>query len=336
MDSITHIALGAIIGDALAGRKIGKKAMVLGAVAQSLADVDFIAAFWLDTAHDVVAHRGITHSLLFAVTVGLLFAWVGRRRWHGAQMSFGWWFLFAFLELFVHIFIDAFNAYGTGLFEPFSHYRVSFNVLFVADPFFSVWLGIACIALVILKGGSRWRRFWIRFGLILSCCYLYYCLLNKYRIDRWATEDLHAQHIVYDRYFTTPTPLNNWLWYIVAEDSTGFHTGYLSLLGHRHLVQWSYFPRNDSLLGPLKQREDVRTLRRFSQGYYTVERWGDTLVFNDLRFGQMRGWENGNARFVFHYFLQQPGGNAVILQRGRMAGWNKQSFRAFIRKIEGE
>ncbi|HEY4205166.1 MAG TPA: metal-dependent hydrolase [Puia sp.] len=336
MDSITHIALGAIIGDALAGRVIGKRALLLGAVAQSLPDIDFVASSWMDTAHDVMAHRGITHSLLFVVVVGLLFAWVGRQWWRGAGKSFGWWFLFAGLELFIHIFLDAMNAYGTGWFEPFSHYRVSFNILFVADPFFSVWLGISFVVLLFLKNHSRRRVFWVRFGLILSCCYLYYCLLNKYRIDKWATEALHRQQIHYDRYFTTPTPLNNWLWYIVAEDTAGFHTGYLSLLGHRRNVQWNYFPRNDSLMTGLRSRPDVRELIKFSNGYYTVERWNDTLVFNDLRFGQIRGWENGNARFVFHYFLQQPGSNAIILQRGRFSGWDRRAFHAFIRKIEGE
>jgi len=336
MDSITHIALGAIIGDAIAGRKIGKMAIVLGAVAQSLPDIDFLASSWMDTAHDVMAHRGITHSLLFVVVVALLFAWIGRRRWHGANMSFGWWFFFAGLELFGHIFMDAFNAYGTGWFEPFSHYRVSFNILFVVDPFFSIWLGISLAALLFLKSRSRWRGFWIRFGLIMSCCYLYYCLLNKYRIDKWATESLHAHHIQYDRYFTTPTPLNNWLWYIVAEDSAGFHTGYLSLLAHTRKMQWNYFPRNDSLLHNLPAREDVRELLQFSQGYYTVEQWGDTLVFNDLRFGQIRGWEYGKARFVFHYFLQQPGENEIILQRGRMAGWNRHSLQIFLEKIRGD
>ena len=83
-------------------------------------------------------------------------------------------------------------------------------------------------------------------------------------------------------------------------------------------------------------REDVRELMRFSQGYYTAEQWKDTLVFNDLRFGQMRGWENGQARFVFHYYLQRPGDNEVILQRGRFAGWNRETIRVFIRKIRGD
>src|SRR6266567_8568264 len=155
MDSITHIVLGATVGDALLGRRLGKKAMLLGALAQSLPDIDFIASSWLDTSHDVAAHRGITHSLLFVIVVGLLLALAAERRWRHAGISPGRWVFFFILQLWIHIFLDAFNAYGTGWFEPFSHYRVSFNVLFVADPFYSVWLGISFLALLILKRGDR-------------------------------------------------------------------------------------------------------------------------------------------------------------------------------------
>ena len=79
-------------------------------------------------------------------------------------------------------------------------------------------------------------------------------------------------------------------------------------------------------------------LLRFSQGYYTLERWKDKnkVVFNDLRFGQMKGWEFPQAHFVFHYFLQAPGDNKVIVQRGRFAGWNMQTFRNFVRRIRGD
>ncbi len=54
MDSITHIVLGATIGELVAGRRLGKQAMLLGAIAQSLPDIDFVASFWSDTAHDVL------------------------------------------------------------------------------------------------------------------------------------------------------------------------------------------------------------------------------------------------------------------------------------------
>lgn len=338
MDSITHIVLGAAIGEVLAGKKLGKKALLLGAVTQSLPDIDFAASFWLDPARDVWAHRGLTHSFLFvAVMTPLLSVLAGRSRLiqpEAPGMRRRDWWLFFGLQLFVHIFIDAFNAYGTGWFEPFSHYRVAFHVLFVADPFYTIWLGIAFIALLFLSAKHPARRKWAWAGILLSSAYLGYCISNKIRIDAHAKEDLRAQHHPYTRYLSTPTPLNNWLWYIVAEDSGGFYTGYRSMFDHQPAT-FRFQPRAARLLQPFLQHPDVSCLLRFSQGFYTVEEWGDTLVFNDLRFGEMKGWEDPKARFVFHYYLQYPGGNGLIVQRGRFAGWDRRAWRIFIRRIKG-
>ena len=63
-------------------------------------------------------------------------------------------------------------------------------------------------------------------------------------------------------------------------------------------------------------------LKTFSQGFYTVEHWGDTLVFNDLRFGQINGWEDPKSRFAFHYYLSHPNDNDLIVQRGRFEKFN--------------
>jgi len=45
LDTLTHIALGAIIGEAIGGKKLGKKALLVGAAVQCLPDIDFFASF---------------------------------------------------------------------------------------------------------------------------------------------------------------------------------------------------------------------------------------------------------------------------------------------------
>lgn len=334
MDSLTHIVLGAAIGELLAGRKLGKKAMLFGAAANSLPDIDFVASFWMPTAQDVWAHRGITHSFLFVTVMTPLLTFLAQRMSPNIGMTRRRWYLFFSIELLSHLFIDAFNAYGTGWLEPFTHWRVSFHVLFVADPFYSVWLAITFVALLILRAHHPLRRKWALAGLLLSGCYLLYCISNKMRIDRHVQADLQAQHHPYTRYFSTPTPLNNWLWYVVAEDSGGFYTGYRSMFDHQP-TQFRFQPKAKHLLKPFMDHPDVHYLLRFCQGYYTVEEWGDTVVFNDLRFGEMKGWEDPKARFVFHYFLQRPGQNEIVVQRGRFAGWDRRTLRIFIRRIRG-
>lgn len=335
MDSITHIALGACMGEAFAGKQLGRKAMLWGAMAQSIPDIDFITSFWMNTSSNLLAHRGFTHSFLFCAIITPLFALLAERLHRPHNINLAKWILFFGGTIFIHIFIDAFNNYGVGWFEPFSHQRISFNTIYVADPFFSIWPGIACVGLLFFKRSFPKRKKWWRMGLGLSSLYLLFCLFNKYKINAEVKDILQKQQISYTRYFTTPAPLQNWLWYIVAGNDSGYYVGFRSLLDSKKETSFQYFPRNDSLLRPINNHEDLQQLIRFSQQFYTVEKWSDTLVFNDLRFGQVIGWQKPKEKFVFHYFLQHPDENAMVIQRGRFEGWNWQTAKFLLRRIWG-
>jgi inner membrane protein len=324
------------MGDAFAGKQLGKRAMFLGAVAQSVPDIDFIASSWLNTSENLLAHRGFTHSILFVLMITPLLALLAER-WHRPHnISLRRWMLFFGVQAFIHLLLDGMNVYGVGWFEPFSHHRVAYNWIFVADPFYSVWLGIACVVLLILKYNHPRRWWWRKFGIGLSTVYLLYCGLNKIKIDSDTRDVLKKQQISYNSYFTTPTPLNSWLWYVVAANDTGFYIGYRSLFDKERKIDFHFVPRNDSLLKPVSNHEDLQKLLRFSKGYYTVQNRNDTLLFNDIRFGQMIGWNDRNAPFVFYYYLQHPADNDFVVQRGRFARWDKDAFRSLLRRIGGQ
>jgi inner membrane protein len=335
LDSLTHIALGACVGEAFFERGFGKKAMLWGALAQSIPDIDFISATWMDTPESLLAHRGFTHSILFALLIVPLFALVADKVHRPHNIRFRKWLLFFASEIFLHLFIDGFNNYGVGWLEPFSHQRFSLNTVYVADPFFSLWPGLACIILFALNRYHPKRGFWWRFGVILPLVYLGYCTVNKISMNRNVKEILARQHVPYTSYFSTPAPFQNWLWYVVAGNDQGYNIGYRSVFDRDRTINFHYFPRNDSLLIPIAGQEDLQRLIRFSQNFYTVEKWNDTLVFNDLRFGQMIGWQDPGQHFVFHYFLEDPNDNRLVVQRGRFTGWNRDVLISLVRRIKG-
>lgn len=335
MDSLTHIVLGACIGELIAGKKLGKKAMLLGALAQSLPDIDFVASFWLNTSSDLLAHRGFTHSVLFAILISPVLALLSERWHHKHDVGFRTWLLFWGIQIFIHLFIDSFNAYGIGLLEPFSHHRFSFNTIFVADPLFTIWPIIASVALLVINKTSKRRRWWAKFGLVLSSVYFTCCVLNKVLIDNTVRAILKERQITFNRYFTTPTPLNNLLWFVVAENDSGYNIGYRSVFDKNNSIAFRYVYRNYTLIKPLRGDVELQHLIRFSQGYYTAEMWHDTLVFNDLRFGDMAGWKYPDAKFVFHFYLQPPQENKMVVQRGRFAGWDKDVIFSLLRRIKG-
>ena len=337
MDSLTHIAIGAVIGDAIAGKKLGKKGMLWGAFANSIPDFDVIASLWLTMDRNLLAHRGFTHSILFALLLTPLLAWLAYK-WHRSRgISYLAWTLFFAIQIFCHMFLDTFNNYGIGWLEPFSHRRFSFNTIYVFDPFITLLILIAALALLLIRSASLKRKFWHKFGIIAPAVYLAYCSYNKLTVDAEVRSIMNKQKISYSNYFTTPTPLNSWLWYVVADSDSGLYSGYRSVFDSKDTIQFTWFPKNDHLLSTLATNEENRSLdnlKRFSQGFYSIQQWNDTLVFNDLRFGQIVGWHDPNERFVFHYFVQHQG-NKMAVQRGRFAKWNKETIKALIRRIKG-
>lgn len=72
MDSLTQMVLGAAVGEAVLGKKLGNRAMVWGGIAGTIPDLDVIANSFLSPIDALAFHRGITHSVFFVVLAALL------------------------------------------------------------------------------------------------------------------------------------------------------------------------------------------------------------------------------------------------------------------------
>ncbi|HLT51960.1 MAG TPA: metal-dependent hydrolase, partial [Arenibacter sp.] len=62
MDSLTQIVLGAAVGEAVLGKKVGNKAMLYGAIAGTIPDLDILSSYFTDTLTAIEWHRGFSHS----------------------------------------------------------------------------------------------------------------------------------------------------------------------------------------------------------------------------------------------------------------------------------
>lgn len=323
------------MGEAFAGKTVGKKAMLWGILAQSIPDVDFIASFWLKTSDNLLAHRGITHSLLFALLITPIIAGYAYTLHKPHNISLKKWILFIGSVIFIHLFLDAFNNYGVGWLEPFSHVRISFNTIYVADPFFSIIPGIALLMLLFIKQKSTVRKWIWKTGLIIPFLYLLYSLANKLYVTAETEKILAAQNINFNKLLITPAPLQTWLWFIAAGNDSGFYTGYRSVFDKQPSLELHFKPQNNNLIHLVKEPDQLNKLIRFSQGFYTIEQRKDSMVFYDLRFGQIIGWQNPLEHYVFYYYLQPDVDNTLVVQRGRFAKWDRQSFKSFLHRIKG-
>lgn len=76
MDSLTQIVLGAAVGEAVAGKRIGNRAMVWGAIGGTIPDLDVLANLWMREIDALAVHRGITHSMTFSVLAPVALGWL--------------------------------------------------------------------------------------------------------------------------------------------------------------------------------------------------------------------------------------------------------------------
>lgn len=313
-------------------RRIGKKALLIGAIAQNLPDIDAVDALFLSPAENLLVHRGLTHSLLLAFLAPLGFSWVLQKKF--PQVSFGRFYLFFLLQFLLHDFLDLCNSYGTGIFEPFSHQRITFNLLYVIDPVFILPLVLSALALLYLKSQHSTRKIWTNVGLMYGILYISLAAFHKHKINQSIEESLAKQAISNPAYFTTPTPFNSLLWYAVAAVPGGYQVGYRSVFDRRQTA-FHFVPQREELVRDLQQRQEVKDLKYFARGFYTLSIDGNGLQFNVLRFGQVLGWENPDAPFAFHFYLNSDQDNRMVMQRGRFSGWNRGSIQRMIQRIKG-
>lgn len=332
MDSLTHTVLGACTGELIAGKKLGKKAMLIGAIMNNLPDADMIANFWNSPASALLTHRGITHSILFAVCATPLLINLFRKWWPSADLSYKRWLLLVGHGLFLHILMDAFTTYGTGWFEPFSHTRVSFNTLFILDPFFMLPLLIGAIVLLILRRDrlkARTRVAWSASG--LSLIYLLITIGIKINVNNHVAKELQRQKIEPVAYMESPAPLNNLLWYVLVKKHEDYVAGYYSILDSDPKIRFHEIGQEASLLSPYTDLPDVKDLLRFSKDYYVMRPSGKGPRFCDMRFGQIGVDSLEKRAFVFCFDLDTTGSRVIIRQAPWQDNGNGQIAKLFER-----
>ena len=292
MDSLTQIVLGAAVGEATLGRKVGNKALLWGAIAGTIPDLDvvYIQLIGGDAIDEIVLHRGFSHSILFAFLIapilGWLVNWLYRKE---DEAGFKGWTTLFFWSIFTHPLLDSLTTYGTQLFLPFSDHRVSIASVFVVDLFYTLPFLLCVIGVSLMARTNGWRKRLNYIGLGLSSTYLLIGLFNKYLASQVFERDLAREPEKMGLVFTGVTPLNTLLWYGVAESEDAFYVGYYSFLDEDKEVDWVSFEKNHHLLNGIENEYGIDRLKWFSDQLYIVSKQGeDTLNLYTMKFGRSK------------------------------------------------
>jgi inner membrane protein len=164
---ISHIAIPLAVGFGLGKQKISEHLLCAGVLASVIPDADVISfKFGIQYASQF-GHRGFTHSIFFALFLGLL-AVLAHKKLNCSRLSA---FLFVSLCAVSHPLLDALTDGGLGvaLFWPYDNTRFFFpwtgiEVSGIGRGFFSM-RSISVLA-------SEFR--WIWCPSILLCSFLYF------------------------------------------------------------------------------------------------------------------------------------------------------------------
>lgn len=323
MDSLTQVTLGAAVGEAVLGRQLGNRAIMWGAVFGTLPDADIALTPFQDSIQFIVHHRGFSHSLLAVAVATPVLSWIFSRwyRQNRQPISFGRWFLFFLLALLTHILLDCCTVYGTQLFWPFSDVRVAWSNIFIIDPLYTIPFLVCVLICLFLQRMSPWRRSINYLGLAASSAYLLLTLVNKYHVEEVFVSSLARQGINAQRLMTSPTALNNVLWYGIAEDESGYYLGYYSLFDSTSDVAFQSVPRRESLLGKLAGSYELDRLIWFSDDYYCIRPHADGLLVHVLKFGKI-DLPGNQELYPFTYLIRHKPNPGMVVERYE-APWNE-------------
>ncbi len=127
------------------------------------------------------------------------------------------------------------------------------------------------------------------------------------------------------------------LWYVVAQADSDYYTAYSSVWDKTNQpINYEIHPENHALLNRPLDQKVLHNLIFFADDYYTVTQTGNLLYFNIPRFEQVHGWQIPNAPFAFSYPLQNSNDQYMLLQKGRLTGWNKNSIKIYLQRIAGK
>ncbi|KGX87416.1 membrane protein [Pontibacillus halophilus JSM 076056 = DSM 19796] len=292
MDTGTHIVMGIALGGlatldpAVQDNPALFNAIMVGTIAGSQApDLDTVTKFKNNAVY-IRNHRGITHSipavLFWGISIpALIFLFV-------PEVNFLHLWLWSFLAVILHVFVDLFNAYGTQAYRPFSERWVAWGIINTFDPYIFLFhiIGI----LTWMFGADPGYTFLTVYFVL----FLYY--VKRYLDKRQITKQVEARFPDVEQIVTSPT-MRNRHFRLAITTPTHFYVGKsengtITILDEFHKKPLPEMPVMEKAITD----HHVEAFLHFSPVY----RW--TIVEHDhhteVRFTDLRYRSKGRYPFV--------------------------------------
>lgn len=292
MDTATHFVMGVAIGGlatldpVVAGHSVTATSVLIGTIVGSqIPDVDALLKLRNNAVY-IRNHRGITHSIpavfLWPIFITVILSFI----FPTADIFHLW--LWTSLAVFLHVFVDIFNAYGTQALRPFSAKWIALGVINTFDSiiFFLHILGIVAWIL----GAHPGYTFLIVYILVI----LYY--LMRFYMQQIVRKKVLRKIPDAKEIIISPTMyFNRWRLAIISDKY--FYVGRAQKFTITILDTYKRIPVPETpMIKAAKKDPNIAAFLSFSPVY----RWEikEHRDYNEVRFIDLRYRSNGRYPFV--------------------------------------
>jgi inner membrane protein len=299
MDTFTQIALGAALGEAVLGRRVGRRALFWGGLSALLPDLDVMIPY-ADAVKSFTYHRSFSHSIFVLTLLTPIVVWLILKVHPDTRLYRRGWYKLVFLAFATHSLLDCLTVYGTQILWPLPTPPIMWSSVFIIDPAYSIplFVGVTASAIASRKMGRSYRVNTI--CLALSTLYLAWSLGAKTYVDQTAKLFLARQNISYQIILSVPTAFNTVLWRVIVVEDEGYYEGFYSLLDKDRTIRFNHYPSNKMKLECLADHWPIKRLQWFTQGFYAIDQLNGDVIFTDLRMGMQ-------SQYFFRFKVAEAG-----------------------------
>lgn len=292
MDTATHFAMGAALAGIMtidpqtaAYYPAFATAVVVGS---QIPDIDTVLKLKNNAVY-ITHHRGITHSIPFTLLWPVIITAIIASFNHGIPIFHLW--AWTQLAVFLHVFVDIFNSYGTQALRPFTKKWIQIGTINTFDPIMFGLLIAGCILWALI--GHPFTIFMIIFAVLI----IYYIMrrILQQSIRKRLIQLIPADEDII-KTFVAPT-IRFFEWRVGVETNRHYYIGrsYGRNISFSDKFKYDPYP-SEKLMEYAQKDPNLKAFLSFSSIYrWTVE---EKLDGQELRFIDLRYLKDGHYSFV--------------------------------------
>jgi inner membrane protein len=292
LDTGTHIVMGLALGGlatldpaVVESSATASSVLIATIIGSQAPDIDTVLKL-RNNAIYIRNHRGITHSIPAVLLWPILITATIFPFFPEANLLHLW--LWTFGAVFLHVFVDIFNAYGTQALRPFSNKWIALGIINTFDPFI---FGIHVVGLILWGLGADPGYTFLAIYAVLVSYYIFRFIAQRKVLSKVKKLIPDAIDII-----IAPTMRYN-QWRLAIMSKNQFFVG----RAHDNVVniidQFTRIPVPETpVIEAAKQDRNLSAFLSFSPVYrWELDEFDD---FYEVRFIDLRYRSNGHYPFV--------------------------------------